>query len=1099
MKTIKAAILLLLMLLPLHTFAGIQVVNATVNYQHNPMGIDRQPMVSWQLKADGGETGVMQTAYQIVTATSESDLRDGRYLYDTGRVSDGHSVQVKLNITLQSSIRYYYQIRVWDNRGQASPWSVVSWFETGLLQPSDWDGAAWIGSPRVLLSPLRSSYVVDYDAHEPSVFIFGRRDSLNYNKVELSHGQLVISHLFNGQTHEDAREDVSRLLSVGNNHVRINVFASQYCRTYRLDVYLNDSLVRNTHPKVPDHSLTLEERLTQGRQATFEIDPSGGDKTFVYARLYEFEKTGGISHLRLTSPAWGTLLYSGDEDIVAYGAPVLGKAFTINKPVVRARLYVSARGILESEINGQRVGNDLLAPGWPDYRYRLFYSTYDVTALLRQGDNDIQSTLGNGWWCGFNGYQTDWQDQYGVSPSMMAKLLIEYSDGTATTLVTDGSWLCSDDGPVGYNSLQNGEVYDARKEKSSKFNVQSSKVFPSPADSIVIQAYEGNPIHVTDTLRAISIKAVNTMDHAQSYHKAQSSKLKVQSIYDFGQNLVGIPHIRLHNCRPGQKLTLRYAEMLWPEEIPTQPVAPYTKEMYEQHRGQIYTDNYRSALSTDVYICRGGEEVIEPRFTSHGFRYLQIEGLDAPLPLEDVSALVTNSLGRQTCTFETSDTLVNRLFQNILWGQRGNFLAVPTDCPQRDERLGYTGDGQIFALSSTFNYNVDAFMRRWLLSVRDDQLPDGNFPNYAPNVGVPPTGGVDEGCIGWSDAGIIVPWHLYEQYADKGLLEESYPSMKRYMDYLETRAGTNQKVQSSTLKVQSALQPVGGLGDWLSFETTNDQITNTAYFAYDALLMARTARALGRNVDEQHYLNLHAAIKQAFNATFVLPDGRTHTPKGYKKGLFFPKTLDKDSVEDTQTSYILPLKAQLFSDSQLAADHLAGAVQRRDNHLSTGFIGTPYLAPMLSRYGHNATAYALLLQRSFPSWLYPVTQGATTIWERWNSYTREQGFGPVRMNSFNHYSYGAIEEWLIQYCLGIKTDPDEPGYKHFVLEPQPDHRLGYARGSLDTMYGRIISEWCYNGDNVTYHFEVPANTTATIFIGGKQKDVGSGVYTFTMR
>lgn len=335
-------------------------------------------------------------------------------------------------------------------------------------------------------------------------------------------------------------------------------------------------------------------------------------------------------------------------------------------------------------------------------------------------------------------------------------------------------------------------------------------------------------------------------------------------------------------------------------------------------------------------------------------------------------------------------------------------------------------------------------MHRWLYSVRDDQGSDSNFSDYAPKVGMPGTKNKGGGSIGWSEAGIIVLWHLYEQYADKEILRESYSSMKQYMNYLEDKA------QSSPSPIGEGrggapLLPAGGLGDWLAFEQSNDQITNNAYWAYNAMLMERIAKALGKTDDEKHYKDLHAAIKAAFNGTFVDKDGRTFTPKGYKKGLFFPKTLDKNSLEDTQTSYVLPLKAHIFDNPRLAAQHLAEAVKRNGGHLSTGFIGTPYLAPVLSDNGEDNTAYGLVLNRTYPSWRYPVTQGVTTIWERWNSYTKENGFGPVRMNSFNHYSYGAIEEWLIQYSLGIKSDSDEPGYKHFFIEPHVDKHLQFAK------------------------------------------------------
>jgi alpha-L-rhamnosidase len=1071
MNRILSSILITFILLPLQ--AKMRIVNPTTNYQVNPLGIDTTPVFSWQMQSDRPNT--MQTAYRIVVASSAENLARHQYVFDTGKVPDSHSVAIPYQGAMHSATRYYWQVTVWDNHGHRLA-SQPSWFETGLLKRDDWGKPQWIGSSKVQLSPLRSNFVADYDAEDGATFFFGRQDSAHYCAVTLHDGFLEVTHRHGGEVVRDVRESIAHLLKPGRQHVRLNVFSAQYCRTYRFDVYVNDSMVHRSTPDTVNIPRTLEQKLTLGRLATFEIIPEPGNKQFRECRLYQFGGTAGIHNLRLTHPVWHTLLYSDGEDLTTTSAPLLRRSFILSKPIRSARLYATARGIYEFHINGHRVGRDFLAPGWPDYRNRLFYSTYDVTSLLRQGDNTIGAMLGNGWWCGYNGYQTDWQDQYGVSPSLMALLRITYTDGTVSTVTTDGSWLCYDRGPVGFNSLQNGETYDATREVKhwSEPRLDTAgwtpvHVFESPADSIRLQCYVGGAVEARDTLKALR----------------QTEPLPQTYIYDMGQNMAGIPSIRICGKR-GQRITIKYGEMLWPQQIPTTPVAPYTREMYEQRRGQLYTDNYRSALSTDTFVCKGGWETFEPRFTYHGFRYIQLEGLDRPLPLGNVKALVLHSMdGPQTSHLETSDTLVNQLFSNIVWGQRSNFLAVPTDCPQRDERLGYTGDGQIFALSATYNYNVEPFMRRWLMSVRDNQDAEGNFPDYAPKVGQPRSNTRGGGSTGWSDAGVIVPWLLCEQYADRQTLEESYPSMRKYMDWMEQRA-------------VDSLQPAGGLGDWLAFEQSNDQMTNTAYYAYDALIMAQAALALGKNADAEHYTQLHAGIKRAFNRTFVLPDGRTYTPRGYKKGLFFPVTLDHDSIEDTQSSYVLPLKASLFQHPDVAARRLAQAVIRRGGHLSTGFIGTPWLAPMLTSNGQGDVAWRLFLNRTYPSWLYPVTQGATTIWERWNSYTREQGFGPVRMNSFNHYSYGAVEEWIMQEALGIKPDATEPGYKHFFVEPSVSAAIGKVSGWFDSMYGRIAVEWTCDDQKATCRVTVPANTSASFSLGDKHKELTSGTYLFNV-
>lgn len=1074
MNYFKTYAAIFLLVLPTIGMAKVKVTHLTVNYLPNPLGIDERPMLSWQMQSD--ERGICQTAYQIQVAASKDNLTKGIFLYDSGRINDSHSVQIPYDGPLRPTTRYYYKVRVWDNHNRESESAEDSWFETGLgtNKQQAWCGAQWIGSSKVLLSPYRSTFVATYDADDASVFIFGKQSEEQYCQVALRDGQLTISHFLGGKEIIDGCENVANVLQPGRQHVRLNVFSSQYGRTYRMDIYINGKKIENTHTEVSMKPKTLEEILTAGRQASFEIEPEPGNRQYRQCRLWKFEKRGGISALTLTDPVWHTTLYSDGTQTVAGGAPMLRKEFTADKVIHQARLYMSARGIYECYINGKKVGADFMNPGWSDYRYRMFYNTFDVTHLLQQGENAIGAYLGNGWWSGFNGYQTDWQDQYGISLSLIGKLVIDFTDGSQKIIVTGPDWMCYDDGPIRENDIQNGEAYDATKEQPgwtlphfNQYGWKAVNVYQQLADSIMIQAYVGSPIQARDTLTACSI----------------SQPLPHIYIYDMGQNIVGTPMVKI-NGKSGQKITLRYGEMLWPKEIPTDPVPPYTKAIYEEKQGQLYTDNYRSAFSTDSYICKGGEEVISPIFTSHGFRFLQIEGLDAPLPMNHVKGLVMHSLaGPQTSKYETSDTLVNRLYENILWGQRGNFLAVPTDCPQRDERLGYTGDGQIFALSSTYNYNVAPFMHRWLYSVRDNQDKEGNFADYSPKVGMPNTGVNGGGAIGWSEAGIIVPWHLYNQYADKEILRMSYDSMKRYMDYLDSRS-------------VDGLQPCDGLGDWLSFDETNNQITNTAYWAYDALLMKEIATILNNKADAVHYDQVYQSIKKAFNSTFVDTLGRTYTPKGYMKGIFVPKKMAKDSLEDTQTSYILPLKAKLFHDNAKAICWLQKAIAKRNGHLSTGFIGTPYLNEVLSANGYGDTAYGLFLNKTFPSWLYPITQGATTIWERWNSYTRQNGFGPVRMNSFNHYSYGAVEEWMMQYTLGIKTDSQEPGYKHILLEPQTNDKLDYVRGHYDTMYGRISCGWYKKGGHTYYQVEIPANTTATLLLGGKKRELVSGKYEF---
>jgi len=546
-----------------------------------------------------------------------------------------------------------------------------------------------------------------------------------------------------------------------------------------------------------------------------------------------------------------------------------------------------------------------------------------------------------------------------------------------------------------------------------------------------------------------------------------------------GQNMVGVPRLTMKG-KAGQEITIRFGEMNYPETIPTDPVAPYTIAMYKEKKGQVYTDNYRSALSTDHYILRGDPagETYEPRFTFHGYRYIELHGLDKPLALEDVKGVVLESIGAQTSGYDTSDERINRLYENILWGQRGNFLSVPTDCPQRDERMGWTGDAQVFARTATYNMNVDPFYTRWLYSVRDNQGEDGRYANYVPVVGIPPHGAAaGGGALGWMEAGIIVPWQMYQQYNDIRILEQHYASMVAYMDYLERRA-------------VNYIQPFGGFGDWLAIETTNSMLTNTAYSAYDALLMEQIAACLGKEEDRKRFHTFYENIKKSFNAIFVTDEGKTYAPAA--SSIFGEGSMDmwagqsakEGKLVDTQTSYVVPLQFNLFNEKNkpLALKHLVENIEKHNYTLTTGFIGTPYLNLVLSDNGYDDIAYKLFEQTVYPSWLYPVLQGATTIWERWNSYTIVNGFGPVDMNSFNHYSYGAIQEWMMAYSSGIQRDEQQPGYKHIILQPRIGGTCSYIRGHYDSVYGRIESGWEKQKKGYVYKAVVPANTTATLYL-----------------
>lgn len=1085
--------LLLVGILP--TQAGNTIEGLTTCYQTNPLGIEQRPDFSWRM---GGEhsKNAQQTAYRIQVATSTKALREGRYVYDSGRQASGRSVCVPYEgQSLKPCTRYHWQVTVWDARGREIRSTEDAWFETALMD-AGWDGAQWIGSHRPTLSKYQgmADIDVDFEIQKGSAvasFVLGKQNDKTYvqTDIDAEAGTLALLSVLDGKETVAYRQQIDDILPPAEahrkHHLKIKMLADDYYRCYRLRYFLDGK------------------DLSRGSHATQEGDirlyPNKGELSYNLCRLYGIgyhQKAGervAFSHLTVTEPYHKVIQYQDTTTRVPRGiytvfpsgegsAPMLRRTFNVTKQVASARLYATARGIYELKMNGEDVSHDFYNPGWTDYRRRIMYNTFDVTPLIRQGRNTVGATIGSGWFTGNFAHTPIWSNQYGTDVSFLAKLVISYTDGTRDVIVTDKNWTCYDVGPVTDNGWFDGEDYDARREIADWTSPDAGttgegagwepvKIFEAPTAEL--QAYIGEPVHLERTETA----------------KALTEPLPGHYIYDMGQNMVGIPRIKVRLSR-GQELTLRYAEMLYPEQIPTTPVAPYTIEEYRRKRGQMYTDNYRACLSTDHYIGAGTgeEEVFEPHFTSHGFRYIEITGLDAPLKKEDVQVLVLNSLpAEQTAGYETSDSLINRLYSNICWGQRGNFLSVPTDCPQRDERLGWTGDAQIFTRTATYNRMTAPFYTRWLYTLRDDQKEDGNMPHFAPNI-VNISDGSDFGgtSIGWGEVSIVTPWQLFQQYGDKSVLRQSYPSMKRYMTFLEKRS-------------KQGLQPFSGYGDWVALVGTPSDITNSAYYAYDAQIMARTARELGFLSDATRYDSLAAAIRTAFAQRYLRGDVLIK-PKGSQQSkdsriaAFGGGPLTKaDTTLDTQTGYIVPLYMNLFEGEtkQKLAEKLVELLRQNNYCLNTGFIGTPYLNLVLSSTGYDDTAYRMLKQTAYPSWLYPILQGATTMWERWNSYTLKDGFGPVEMNSFNHYAYGAVEDWMMSYSAGIERDEEHPGYKHFLLQPRLNRSLNYVKAYFKSVYGNISSHWelAEKGDGNSYDnvesgyrysCEVPNNTTATL-------------------
>ena len=728
-------------------------------------------------------------------------------------------------------------------------------------------------------------------------------------------------------------------------------------------------------------------------------------------------------------------------------SPYLRREFGLERPVRRARLYATARGVYELSINGARVGDDVLAPGWTDYRKRIQYQTYDVTALLREGQNTLGAILGDGWYAGFVGFDPKQAGaHYGTSPQLLAQLNVEYEDGSTQSIATDGSWRSST-GPILFSDLLAGESYDAREEMPGW---NKSGFDDSGWQGVGVERLGDVPLvaQPDEAVRATEEVAADTVTEPESgVH-----------VFDMGQNMVGWARLKASG-EAGTTVRMRFAEALNPD-------------------GTIYTENLRSARQTDTYVLKGeGDEIYEPRFTFHGFHYVEVTGYPVEPPLDAIIGRVVHSATPPSGSFECSSPMVNRLQSNIFWGQRGNFLSIPTDCPQRDERLGWTGDAQIFVRTASLNMDVAAFFAKWMDDVQDAQSPEGAFTDVVPLLEGSGLIDLSRGAPAWGDAGVIVPWTIYKTYGDTRIIQKHYEAMTRWMDYL--REANPDLLRRNKLG--------NNYGDWLSPEgdATPKALLATAYWAHDAMLMAEMARAIGRDADAADYENLFEDVKEAFTRAYVDPDGKI-------KG-------------DTQTGYVVALHMGLLPEELRAkgGGHLVRTVEDKDWHLSTGFVGVGYLCPVLTEAGYPDVAYRLLNNETYPSWGYTIKNGATTIWERWDGWTEENGFQSPNMNSFNHYSLGSVGEWLYRYVAGIDLDPEGIGYDRIVIRPRPGGGLIHARAEYDSVRGRIESAWVLSDSEFRLRITIPPNTRATVHLpsangaevseGGKSADEAESV------
>jgi alpha-L-rhamnosidase len=742
------------------------------------------------------------------------------------------------------------------------------------------------------------------------------------------------------------------------------------------------------------------------------------------------------------------------EDTVLRPAPLMRKVFDAVKKIKQATVFVTAHGLYEACINGHRVGNAWLTPGFTSYAKRLQYQVYDVTSLLQQGKNALGISLGNGWYRGYFGYEGK-KDIFGETLALLYQLNITYDDGTTAQIVSDESWK-SATGAVQTSEIYNGETIDARLEKAGwktiAYNDAAwSNVKVTEFDNSNLVATINEPVTKHETFKAV--KLFTTPSGEQ--------------VIDFGQNLVGFVQLKVKG-KAGDKIIIYHAEVLDKE-------------------GNFYTANLRTAKQQNTYILKGGEEeFFEPHFTFQGFRYIKIESTGVAVKAADFTAVALYSDMKPTGSFTSSSSLLNQLQHNIQWGQKGNFLDIPTDCPQRDERLGWTGDAQVFFRTAAYNMQVNNFFRKWMKDVAADQLPNGSVPYVIPNLFGPEA----SGSTGWADVSTIIPWNMYIAYGDKRILKDQYPGMQAWVNYMQQNS-------------RDDLWNTGShFGDWLSYWTANtndDRIALTdkyliaqCFYAYSTQLMISAASVLNKTEDVQKYTALLKKIKAAFVKEYVTVSGRL--------------------VSSAQTGYVLALNFDMLPEDlrAAAAKRLVDNIKEYNYHLTTGFLGTPYLCHVLTRFGYQDVAFTLLMQDTYPSWLYPVKMGATTIWERWDGQKPDSTFQSIGMNSFNHYAYGAIGDWMYRVITGINTDSalNGVGYKKIIIKPyangkiiktdgnampgttlpapenalQADKNLSFASASLETNYGRLSSSWKIENGGLALDVEIPANTTAIIYL-----------------
>lgn len=982
--------------------------------------LSAEPTLSWIGAGEGDN--LRQTAYQVMVSSSYERAEVGEAdLWDSGRVESDDSLHIRYaGEAMEPAQRAYWRVRLWDQAGETGAWSKIAVF--GAPLPSDaWTDGMWIGLDELPDGPQdkepqlgEASWIAhanDFQDSKPGPITLGRVFSLPRDaevaeayawiaaddRYELAVNRQI--HRGGGNWRQAQRVDITDDLRAGRNSLRIRV--------------TNDS----QGPVGLLMNIRIE--LADGRVVDIPTDDewtigSPTDRKWLHASRNEPQAV--VASGQRNSPVW-TDAITAPPHLTLEPARYLRKAFRAPEDVEQATLYLVGLGFAEAYVNGERVTTQFISD-WTHYEKRVYSYAFDVTDQIVQGDNALGIVLSDGWFSGFIGWSGR-DNHWGALPRAALQLVIERADGSRQIVTSDASWRGST-GPIRSADTLMGEMYDNRITRTDGFS-EPEFDDASWAD-VATGSNEVRP--VVEPCPGVKIDA---------FHEFEPRKITEPTpgvyVLDMGRNFAGVVRLRIEG-EPGQRITLRFGERLNPD-------------------GSLYTANLRGALATDVYICRGdGVETWQPHFTFHGFQYVEVTGLkNRPTP-DMITGVAVGSLTPRIGSFECSSDMLNQLVSNIYWTQRSNFISIPTDCPQRDERLGWTGDAQVYIRTAGLLCDVQAFFNKWLIDLTDATSADGNPPKVAPeclNNG--------DGGPAWADAATICPWAIYKMYDDLALLERQYPAMKAYVDFT-TRRSTSDRLPPSEFHAY---------GDWLDVQDpTPNEVIYMAYWAQSTRLVAQTAELLGKQDDADRYTKLLDEIIAAFNREFVDADGRVRG--------------------NSQTAYVLALRYGMVSGKRYeqAAEHLIDRIRSRNWHLSTGFIGTKDLMLVLAQIGRNDVAYRLVMNEDYPSWGFSIRHGATSIWERWDGWTPENGFQNVGMNSFAHYAFGAVYQWMVEQIGGIQII--EPGYKKFRIAPIPGGGLTYAKVKVESVRGVIQSDWEVKNDKIWMRVVIPPNTSCTVVV-----------------